>query len=287
MPGVRDFVVHLRWPYQVLILPAGYLLGGLFSPDMDWARFLLQFAAVHLLLNGGVTAYNSFFDQDTGPVGGLERPPPMAPWMLWAALAVQALGLAIAAPLGWTYAGIYATTMLLSVLYSAPPFRWKGHPIGSLVAVAVGTGTNTFLLGYLAAAPDQTLDRVVLAGAAGVATTLLSMYPVSQAFQIEVDRARGDRTFAVAHGTAGIRRVFAVAYPLGTLILTLTIETRRPGLGLLFGGVGAAGGIVLWSRIRRLAGAAAEYRPVMQIKYLASFLFSAFVAACLVVVHRS
>jgi hypothetical protein len=75
---IKAFVTHLRWHYQVLILPAGYLLGGLYQPELNFERFALQFLNVHLLLNGGVTAYNSFWDKDEGPIGGLSRPPPLA-----------------------------------------------------------------------------------------------------------------------------------------------------------------------------------------------------------------
>src|SRR5262245_27786311 len=100
---IRDFIVHLRWHYQVLILPAGYLLGGLFQPHLNVERFAIQFANVHLLLNGGVTAYNSYWDKDEGPIGGLAHPPPMKPWMHTAALLLQLIGAAIAYPLGPLY----------------------------------------------------------------------------------------------------------------------------------------------------------------------------------------
>ncbi|MEL7370328.1 MAG: hypothetical protein AAFN74_15515, partial [Myxococcota bacterium] len=140
---VRHFLIHLRLHYQLLVLPGGYLLGSLYSPRIDWMSFFVQFIAVHVFLNGGLTAYNSFWDKDEGPIGGVKAPPPMTPWMHPASLLVQLAGLAIAWPQGPLFIGLYIVTMLLSVAYSWPRLRWKGHPWLSLIAVGIGTGTNT------------------------------------------------------------------------------------------------------------------------------------------------
>jgi 4-hydroxybenzoate polyprenyltransferase len=268
------FLVHLRLPYQLLILPGGYLLGGLFAPALDVPRFCLQFLVVHVLLNGGVTAYNSYWDEDEGPVGGLERPPKMAPWMHPASLLVQAVGLVAILPVGPLAAVLYASTMVLSVLYSAPGPRWKGRPLLSLVAVGVGTGTNTFLLGVLAAGGALTPRTAV--AACGVALLLLSLYPASQIFQRDADRARGDRTFAVAFGLDGVRRFFAGAFPVGLALASVALaEVSRP-LGALLALTGGTAGLASGALLFRLRGEPEEYRPVMRLKLLASLGFVIF-----------
>lgn len=276
-----SFFVHLRWHYQVFILSGGYLLGGLFQPLDAPGAFVLQFLNVHLLLNGGVTAFNSYYDEDEGPVGGLEHPPPMARWMMPASLVLQMVGAALAAWEGTAFVVLWGLTMVLSVFYSAPPFRWKSRPLLSLVAVGVGTGTNTFLMGYLAAGPDG-LDARVLVAAVGVALLLLSLYPVSQVFQIEEDRARGDRGFAVAHGLAGVKRFFAITYPVGLIVASAALATARPAVGLGLFVAGVLGGGVTARTVLRLRGAPGEYRAVMRLKYGASLGFVVFVTSVLV-----
>lgn len=280
MRDLWSFFVHLRWHYQVFILSGGYLLGGLFQPTLEFAPFIVQFLNVHLLLNGGLTAFNSYFDEDEGPIGGLAAPPPMKPWMLPASVAVQGVGLVIAASEGAAFVALYVTTMALSVLYSAPPFRWKGRPLLSLVAVGVGTGTNTFLMGYLAAG-DRPLGSMVVAASVGVAAMLLSLYPVSQVFQIEEDVARGDHTFASRFGLAGIRRFFVTAYPIGLGIAGWILSDVRPwaGVGLLL--AGGTGGIVSFLTLRTLTGRSEEYGIVMRLKFGASMSFVLFLIACL------
>ena len=276
-----SFFVHLRWHYQVFILSGGYLLGGLFQPLEAPGAFVLQFLNVHLLLNGGVTAFNSYYDEDEGPIGGLERPPPMTRWMMPASLVLQMVGAALAAREGTAFAVLWGLTMVLSVFYSAPPFRWKSRPLLSLVAVGVGTGTNTFLMGYLAAGPAGLDARAVIA-AAGVALLLLSLYPVSQVFQIEEDRARGDHGFAVVYGLAGVKRFFATTYPVGLVVASAALATARPTLGIGLFAAGVLGGTITARTVLRLRAAPGEYRAVMRLKYGASLGFVAFVAAALV-----
>lgn len=274
------FFVHLRWHYQVFILSGGFLLGALFQPRIDFIPLLIQFASVHLLLNGGLTAYNSYYDEDEGPIGGLEAPPPMRPWMLPASIGVQLVGAGVAMLEGPVFVALYALTMLLSVFYSAPRFRWKGHPLLSLVAVGVGTGTNTFLMGYLAAGTEPLTPAVVLA-AFGVAAILLSLYPVSQIFQIDEDQARGDLTFAAHYGLEGVRRFFLGSYLLGLPLTAGLLSMVRPWVAAGLFVAGALGGIGSYLSLRRLQGRPEEYRIVMRLKLGASMSFVGFLVACL------
>ncbi|MEM7674897.1 MAG: UbiA family prenyltransferase [Myxococcota bacterium] len=278
---VRHFLIHLRLHYQLLVLPGGYLLGALYSSRIDWTGFFVQFICVHVFLNGGVTAYNSFWDKDEGPIGGIKAPPPMTPWMHPASLIVQLAGLVIAWPQGALFVGLYVATMLLSIAYSWPGLRWKGHPWLSLVSVGIGTGTNTFLMGYLAAGGPGLSARMV-AAAFGVALLLLSLYPVSQVFQIEEDLARGDTTFAAKYGLAGVVRWFSVTYPIGLTIACACLYPVRPMLAIALGLVGTAGFGLNTFQVRRLTGAPDEYDRVMKLKYGASLSFVGFLVLCLV-----
>ncbi len=100
--------------------------------------FLFQFINVHLLLFGGATAYNSFWDKDEGPIGGLQNPPKMQPWMWSASLILQGVGLLIAIPQGLLYSGIYLGSILFFWLYST-----GGNTIPRLVARKYGIQFRT------------------------------------------------------------------------------------------------------------------------------------------------
>lgn len=282
---LRAFITHLRLHYQLLILPAGYLLGALYQTlgccGLELGQFFLQFFNVHVLLNGGVTVYNSYYDKDEGPIGGIERPPPLASWTLFASLGLQFFGLFLAAPRGIVFMAIYASTMALSVCYSRRRPRWKGHPILSLVAVGIGTGTNTFLLGYLASGNEPLRPEVIWASL-GVAAILLSLYPISQVYQLEADHKNNDRTFAAAFGLRGVRIFYVLAYSSGIALVTYTLFDRSELYAKIFAAVGALGGIGIATLLLRLRGDRSEYKPVMRLKYFASLLFTLFIAGALI-----
>src|SRR5690625_4548517 len=149
--NVRRFLIHLRLHYQIGILSGGYLLGGVLAGSPRWEEFWLQFLNVHILLFGGATAFNSWWDKDKGPIGGLRHPPTMDPWMRDLSLWMQVTGLAGAAASGPRLAAIYAVSLFLFWAYSAPLVRWKGRPLLSLWVIGISTGFNSLLLGGLAA----------------------------------------------------------------------------------------------------------------------------------------
>ena len=281
---IWHFLLHLRWHYQLFILSGGYLLGGYFTSEMDWQMFLVQFLNVHLLLFGGATAYNSYWDRDEGPIGGLKNPPKMSDWMWFASLFLQAVGLIIAIPAGNLFIAVYGVSMLFFWLYSSPMARWKGKPIRSLLAIGISTGTNSMLLGFLAAG-GQTIGLTEGLAALGVALVILSLYPTSQIYQMEEDRRRGDRTFAVEFGAEGVLKFYSIAFGLGILLLSITILSTSYWLGGFFFTTGLISGRWVWNQLTQLSSEWEDYRRVMNIKYGTSLAFVAFLTLSILLRH--
>jgi hypothetical protein len=271
-----NFIIHLRLHYQFFILSGGYLLAALFVLEIDWGQFWLQFLNVHMLLFGGATAYNSWWDKDEGPIGGLKSPPKMDRWMWPASMVLQYIGLAWAVTIGWNYAIIYGISMLFFWLYSTPLARWKGKPVLSLVAIGVSTGTNSFLLGFLAAGgyPITFFEDAI---ALGVALIVLSLYPVSQVFQTAEDISRGDQTFAIRFGLRGVKWLFTGLFPAGSAILSWGLFIQNSTLGSIFIAVNVLAYLGLSWFVWNLKGNSEEYDTVMRIKFLASFSFVLFI----------
>lgn len=276
------FFLHLRLHYQFFILSGGYLLASLFVNEIEHSEFWLQFLNVHVLLFGGATAYNSYWDKDEGPIGGLKNPPKMTKWMWFVSLAMQFAGLIWAWYIGFSYAIVYLVSLILFWLYSTPHARWKGHPWLSLFVIGVSTGTNSFLMGYIAASGD-TLGWEQGIVAFGVACILLSLYPVSQVFQYEEDSRRGDRTFAMEFGLKGVRILYAVLFPLGVLIISWLLYQSEQLFGMLFFFASIPAFVYITYTLWRLVGKEEEYGKVMRIKFLASLSFVVFILSALLV----
>lgn len=244
--SVWPLFVHLRLHYQLVFLSPlfawGFALGGgEFSRRAGWG-----FLSFHVFLYGGITAYNSYYDRDEGPVGGLLKPPSVTPPLLGFSLAVQALGLALAALVGWELAALYATVMVLSVAYSHPRFRWKARPLLSLLVVALGQGAVGFRAGWLCAAtpplPLLSSSEGLLGMAAAVLLTT-GFYPLSQLYQIAEDRQRGDLTFAVAYGPKASFRFSLTCLVAGGLCIALVVLAR---FGLRDALVAFSAQLLLW-----------------------------------------
>jgi 4-hydroxybenzoate polyprenyltransferase len=251
--GLRDLIVHLRLHYQLLFLSPLFLWGVLLGGGPRFAVVGIGFVAFHVFLYGGITAYNSYYDRDEGPVGGLLHPPRVAPALLGFSLGVQGVGLALSLLVSVPFAALYAAVMVLSVAYSHPGPRWKGRPVLSLVVVAFGQGAVAFAGGWLCSvAPSAAI--VSSRGLLGVAVAALSavgLYPLTQVYQIDEDRRRGDRTFAVAFGADACFR-FAIVSILASAACMVPLVVGAFGAwdGVVVGGVfaGLVAFIASWRR---------------------------------------
>ncbi|NIV14713.1 MAG: hypothetical protein GWN62_26605 [Aliifodinibius sp.] len=208
----------------------------------------------------------------------------MQSWMWSGSLLLQGTGLMIAVTQGLLYSGIYALSMLFFWLYSTPLARWKSHPIKSLIAIGVSTGLNSVWLGYLAAG-NEVLNVPVWIAAVGVTLMLLSLYPISQIYQIEEDRRRGDQTFAVQYGKKGVIQFFLIAFLGGLFLVSLAIGVFSFWVAILFGFVGVTVGVIVSLLLKGLSTTSEDYDKVMWIKYGTSMAFVLFLVAALIWKH--
>ena len=274
---LRSLLVHLRLHFQILLSPiflwGFYLAGG--TPDV---RFWTAFLSLHVFLYGGATAFNSFYDRDEGPVGGLATPPPVTPELLPFSLIMQATGVLLAAAVGVAFLALYLATFMLFAAYSHPSTRLKGRPVAGLVAVALGQGLIAGLCGVAAAgslAALSTLDWLGLLGAAGMTT---GFYPITQLYQVREDLARGDVTFAAWRGARGTFRFALGLMGLSALLLSAVFLVMfGPGLAALLSPfcAGLLGTLWRWSHRYDPEAILANYRQVMRLHRVMSLGFLA------------
>lgn len=248
---MKSLFVHLRLHYQLVFLSPLFAWGFALGGGGFSARAALGFVAFHVFLYGGITAYNSYYDRDEGPVGGLLRPPPVTPALLGFSIGIQLVGLGLSLLVGWELALLYGLGMLLSVAYSHPAFRWKARPLVALMAVAVGQGGVGFRAGWLCSstAPPalwSSVDGLLGLTAAVLLTT--GFYPLSQLYQLDEDRARGDFTFSVVYGPTLSFRVALGCLAAGGACIALVV-LRLFGAGEAALAAGAQ--LLLWWAVLR------------------------------------
>lgn len=274
-------LIHLRLHYQILLAPiflwGFFLAGGEPGPD-----FWLAVAAFHGFLYGGATAYNSYYDRDEGPIGGLASPPPVDAALLPFSLAVQALGALLALLVNPLVFLVYLLIWALFTGYSRAPWpRVKARPLAAVALIGLSQGVLATLAGWYTARPA--LLGVTASGWLGALTAaaiVVGFYPLTQIYQIEEDRARGDVTFAVWAGPAGVFRFAVVVQALAAGLLTLLLWQRLGPLNALL--VAFFYGLLLavtvrWSRTYDPQQVLLNYRRVMWINRLTSLGFLGFI----------
>ena len=276
MRRLRLFLPHLRLPFQLTLAPI-FLWGALLGEGgWRWETFA-AFFSLHLFLYPAATAFNSAYDRDEGPVGGLEAPPPVPEGLLGFSLALAALGAVLAVPAGGAFLLCYALAVGWTAAYSHPATRWKAGPVSSALAIALGQGAVGFAAGWVSAAP-LTLSALFVAGAASAALTAVGLYPLTQVFQVEEDRARGDRTLAATFGPARALRLGNAGLLAGGAVAAALAVSR---FGRVDGAAVALAYLLLilgQERIARTLVRPALYRRAMRLLNAATAGFLLFLA---------
>jgi 1,4-dihydroxy-2-naphthoate octaprenyltransferase len=282
---LQTMFVHLRLHFQLLLAPI-FLWGFLLAGGQVDGRFWLAFVAMHLFLYGGTTAYNSYYDRDEGPVGGLSAPPPVLPELLPFSLVSQAIGAGLALLVNPAFLILYLLIFALFTAYSYPGIRLKKRPIFGLLTVALGQGILAGLSGAAAAAVSPfALPGLAWLGIVALTAVTTGFYPITQVYQIEEDVKRGDITFA-AWGGPGRTFAFALlTMTLGVLALLLPFYNVFGPLltaGFVIFCIGLLGALAHWSRHFDPADVQGNYRRVSRLHRLMSGGFLALLVLRLV-----
>jgi 4-hydroxybenzoate polyprenyltransferase len=178
-----------------------------------------------IFLNGGTLAINSVFDRDEGDIGYLKAPPPVPEHLLAFSVVLLVGGQLLALTLPPLFRLDYLVCFVLSVLYSVPPFRFKAVAGVDWLINMWGFGTLTPLAGW--AATGRALDfghgLVLLA----FCPLFAGLYPLTQLYQFEEDRERGDDTLALR---IGMRTSLVIAIAC-TLVAFLMFAWAAAALG--------------------------------------------------------
>ena len=222
------YVLHLRpaeWPIVAAHASLGWFLArGVAVPD---ATMLLGVGVWVVALNGGTLALNSAFDRDEGDVAYLRNPPAPPTALAWFAVMLMAAGAALTWNLPAGYRIAYGICVALSVAYSVPPLRLKAVAGADWVINMIGFGTLTPFAGWAITGMSlQAGDALVLVA---FCPLFAALYPLTQLYQMDEDRARGDRTLALRLGP---HRSLVVAVACATVaFVTLAVAavlTRWP-----------------------------------------------------------
>lgn len=225
-----DYLLHTR-PAEWPIMAAHTLLGYVLAVGLSGvAAGQSHYAAVGglliwvIFLNGGTLAINSAFDKDEGDIGYLRSPPPVPPQLFPFGMALLLAGGALSLMLPLAYTVAYAICFVMSVVYSVPPFRFKAVAGVDWLINMIGFGALTPYAGW--ALTGRPVDRAAVLVFAAFAPLFAALYPLTQMYQFEEDRRRGDRTLALMLGERASLLLAIVSTGIAFLLFGLASAER-------------------------------------------------------------
>lgn len=209
--------LHLRIPFSYFLLPV-YLFSVGISSNPNGDRLLWVFLIVHLFLYPASNGFNSYFDKDEKSIGGLKNPPPVTKGLYYLSLLFDLAAIVLAyVKISLLFATMIFIYGLISKAYSHPVVRLKKYPIGGWITTGVFQGFFTFLMCYVGI-NDFSLDTVfkphVVTPALLTSIMLLGNYPMTQVYQHEEDKKRGDITLSLKLGIRGTFYFTALLFTL-------------------------------------------------------------------------
>jgi 4-hydroxybenzoate polyprenyltransferase len=192
---------------------------------------------------------------------------------------MKAIGALITLSIHLPLALSYMLFMGMSVAYSRHWPRWKAYPWGSLATVALGQGGLAFLMGWWASKPSP---LTLTAWLGMLATICLSAgtYPLTQLYQVSVDQARGDQTFAARYGFRGVFILARLGQCLGGVCLIGVLYRQQRWIDMgVFSLILVASAWLLydWQRHYQPQDTRTNYRRVMHMNLLNGGTFSAYI----------
>jgi len=238
------YVLHLRLrgaPIVIAQMSVGFLLAnGLHFTADALSRWVLAALSWAVMGSGGTLALNSAFDKDEGDIAFLHNPPKPPRLLALFALVVMVVGLVVTLFISVRFLVAYLICFLMSTLYSMPPFRMKSRPGADMLISATGYGAMTIYSGW--AAMDLPLAPPITNVVAAFFCLLVAWYPLTQFYQVEEDRRRGDRTLTLTIGKRNGLILATVAALAGFAFLGAEILLRHWGLRA----IGVALGFLFW-----------------------------------------
>ena len=210
----------MRIPFSVFLMPVFWFALSA-APEFNWQKAAAVFFILHLLVYPASNGYNSYYDRDEGSIGGLKHPPKVTRSLYYLVVLFDFLAVALSLFVSLPFAFCVLVYLFVSKAYSYDKIRLKKYPFLSTFTVVFFQGAFTFFMVQLGAGvPAQFLFGTFNLLLAFVSTLFLcGSYPLTQVYQHQEDRQRGDVTLSLWLGLKGTFIFSAISLGLAAALL--------------------------------------------------------------------
>jgi len=278
----RSSWLHLRIPFSVFLLPI-FLFALSVSDNLTGERVFWSFFIIHFLLYPASNGYNSYFDKDTKSIGGLKHPPPVKRGLYSLALLLDSAAIVVGyLKINTSFAAMLLVYGLVSKAYSHPAIRLKKYAWTSWIVTGLFQGLFTFMMSYVGV-NDYTFNQSLSPNVVipGLLTSLMlwANYPLTQVYQHEEDRLRGDITLSIRLGIPGTFYFAASCFTAaigGFLFYLKYVYAERYAWYFLLALIPVLAYFIYWFALSLKDRTAANHTRTMRFNYLSGFLLNGY-----------
>ncbi len=209
----------LRLPFSFFLLPVFlFALSGM--QTISYYHALLLFSILHLLVYPASNAYNSFMDQDEGPIGGLAHPPKADKIVFYLSALMDIVAVLLSLLLGLQTAIFVLMYILASRAYSYKRIRLKKFALAGYLTVVIFQGAWIYMLTCLTA--GNTLPD--LNGLCISSLLIAGVYPLTQIYQHDADRKDGVHTMSMMLGYRGTFLLTAICFVCAMILFYIRFQ---------------------------------------------------------------
>ncbi len=273
----KSTVQHLRFPFSVFLLPV-YLFALSQTADAPLCRAILTFFILHFLVYPASNGYNSYYDKDEGSIGGVKKPLPVSKELWYIALSMDILAIELGFMLGIEFVCLLFLYGLASKAYSHPKIRLKKYAVLGWLTVFIFQGFVTYLM-VVSGLKGNVLKEIyswnIWLPAVLSSILLGGAYPMTQIYQHEEDKRRGDITLSIKLGVNGTFYFTAIWFLLGNIGFFILFDTTK---FILFQGfmIPVLIYFLYWFNLVRKDARHADFKKTMRLNMLSSLSMNFF-----------
>ena len=217
----------LRLPFSVFLLPISLFSFFYIQPELNY-QLILVLVIWHLLVFPSSNAYNSYHDQDEGPIGALEAPPKPTQLLLQVANVMDSLAILLSILVNIYFTALVITFIVISRLYSNRQVRLKKYPVVAFLIVCLCQGTGVFVANIFGLSSVALFSNPsVVYSAIACYFFIGTIYPLTQIYQHEADAKDGVKTLSLLLGKKGTFLFSGFMFLLANLFIYLSFRDHN------------------------------------------------------------
>jgi 1,4-dihydroxy-2-naphthoate octaprenyltransferase len=225
----KNTIKLLRIPFSFFLMPV-FLFALSVINSLHLVNAIIVFVALHVFIYPASNGYNSYMDNDTESIGGIEKPPLPTKNLFYISFLFDIIGLVLCCFVSLGFAALIILYVLASRAYSFKGIRLKKYPFISWITVSFFQGSYLFIVLFFCLSNNLKLE--IFPSYIFLVPSLLigATYPLSQVYQHQQDKASGDITLSILLGYKGTFIFSAVLFIVATILFYIQTEIFTPNI---------------------------------------------------------